>query len=96
MGIGGMWAEIEGIGFSPSMTGDPEGRVPFISEVRMGFVYRTGVSSDDKGGTMPNAMLINGVISVQGDDICCHVIRMYKMTHSHLRRGPTMNWYRCR
>ena len=70
MGISGMRAEIEGRPCSPPMTGDVEGRVPCVSEVRMRFVDRTGVGSNNEGGTMPYALLINGVISVQDDEMC--------------------------
>lgn len=70
MGIGGMWAEREGIRRSPRMAGDANRRVPFISEARMRFVDRTGVGSDNEGGTIPEALLVNGVVSVQGSKIC--------------------------
>jgi hypothetical protein len=65
MGIGGMWSEIEGMCLLPRVTGNTESRVPLISEMWMGFVYRTSVGRDDEGGTMPHTLLINRVIPVQ-------------------------------
>lgn len=67
-----MWPEIERKRLLPSGPGDSKGRVPFISKMWVGFVYGTGVCGDDESGTMPHAMLINGVISVGRD-----VVEMY-------------------
>jgi hypothetical protein len=69
MRISGMWPEIERMLFLPRVTRDTMARIPFISEMWVGFVYRTSVGSDDEGGTMPHTMLVDGVVSVEGNNI---------------------------